>query len=116
MLAEAESSASLSARQDGVWVMGRAWYDRVRPAALTEEQEHEHADAHRFLWVSQGCDVSACPACGRPVDGWAGLQVHMGLFADPLYREPDAGDHLFGHPLRVVDGDVAPRLVSRETV
>ncbi len=94
------------------WVMNRAWYDRIRAEAVTDEQERERAAAH-----SGSCSGPAagppyqCPACpSGPFADMRALAGHVAAMADPLNREPAAGDQLLGIPVEVRENGGEPHL------
>lgn len=110
---EAHAAADPWTRQHGRWVMDRAWYDRIRAAFCTEEQEAARAGAHRCLYIAADASVPGwCRACGKgPFATVAGLTGHVLAMADPRNREPADGDSLFGSLIEVREGSGPPRLV-----
>ena len=94
------------------WVMGRPWYDRLRAAAWTEEQERARAREHAHIWISTedprpGC----CPVCmAGPFADMAAFTDHVAAQADPANREPDPRDRLFGFQIEVREDGEEPRL------
>jgi len=94
------------------WVMDRTWYDCVRAAVCTPEQELERARAHLQMMI----DVNApppvrCPAChAGPFASLGELSEHAVMMADPGNREPDTRDWMLGVRIEVRDGGGAPHL------
>ena len=80
------------------WVMDRASYDRIRAAAMTEDQEAARVQAHINARILSGDQPPyKCPVC--PVGPFADLGElydHMTAMSDPANREPDDHDCLFG--------------------
>ena len=99
-------------RRSSRWVMDRLSYDRIRAAAMTDEQELNRALAHfdaRILVLSE--PPYACPACpAGPFATMAELSEHVRAMADPTNKEPQSGDYLLGIPVEVRDDGGAPHL------
>lgn len=101
-------------RHHGRWVMDRSWYDRIRAAFCTEEQERIRADAHRLMYVMDAIVPGKCPACGKgPFTTMDEFTGHVRAMADPRNREPVDGDCLMGIPIEVREGSGPPHLEPR---
>lgn len=109
---EAYEAADPSLRyRGGRWIMDRGWYDRIRAAAFTEEQERIRADAHARAIVPVLADFPLhCPACPSGPFEWPGLIEHVRMMSDPLNREPGTADVLFGLPILVREEGGAPHV------
>ena len=97
------------------WVMDRASYDRIRAAAMTEDQERARAQAHANALLPVLTEAPyACPACpSGPFGTMRELNDHGVAMADPASREPDDRDCLFGIYIEVRDDGGEPHLVRR---
>jgi hypothetical protein len=117
LVTQAYSAAGPQERA-GRWVMGRPWYDRLRAAACTEEQERMRAAAHANLMVSAAEPPPArCPACGAgPFADMRAFTGHVAAMADPQNREPDPRDQLFGIPIEVCEDGGEPHLASTQPI
>lgn len=118
LVAETHAAADSWTRQHGRWVMDRPWYDRIRAAACTEEQEQIRAEAHRCLYIAADASVPGrCPACGKgPFSTMAEFTEHVLAMADPRNREPADGDALFGILIEVREGGGSPHLEAHGVV
>ncbi len=77
------------------WVMNRAWYDRIRAEASGPAAGPPYQ----------------CPACpSGPFADMRALAGHVAAMADPLNREPAAGDQLLGIPVEVRENGGEPHL------
>ena len=98
----------------GKWVMNRPWYDRLRAAACTEEQERIRASEHKRIWIVWGSPppkrCQACPA--GPFADMHAYSAHIAAMADPANREPDPRDRLFGLQIEVREDGGEPHLAS----
>lgn len=101
-------------RRDGSsrWVMDRASYDRIRAAAMTDEQELARATAHAVARLPIPAEAPyTCPACGAgPFAAMADLNDHVAAKGDPANREPADGDSLLGIPIEVREDGGVPHL------
>jgi hypothetical protein len=97
------------------WVMDRASYDRIRAAAMTEEQETARARAHAMGWLPVLTEAPyACLVCpSGPFATMAALNSHVAAMTDPANREPDDHDSLFGIYIEVREDAGEPHLVRR---
>lgn len=95
-----------------VWVMDRSWYDRLRAACCTEEQERARAREHAHVWVAEASVAPRrCPACVcGPFADMGEYLAHLSVMADPAFREPDPRDELFAIRIEVRDGGGQPHL------
>ena len=100
--------------RERAWVMDRPWYDRLRAALVTQEQEQARAREHGLVMIAAGAGPPArCPACPEgPFADLGAYLTHLRRLADPSWREPDPRDRLFGFPLEVRDGGGQPHLVA----
>lgn len=96
----------------GRWVMDRTWYDQIRAACLTEEQELARASAHQNLMVSITAPFPRnCPACSMGAYATMDdLTSHVLAMADPRNRDPDTADCLLGIPIDVRDDGGKPHI------
>lgn len=94
------------------WAMSREWYDRIRAAFWSEDQERARAAAHASVWIPATADgLITCPVCpGGPFGSLADLSEHVAAMADPAHREPDSKDYLLGFPVHVRDDGGPPHL------
>lgn len=98
----------------GFWLMDRSSYDQVR-ALSGEQAERDRAAIHANVLVAERAESPLlCPACAMgPFGSATELREHVARLADPDYREPSAGDRLFGLPIEVRDGAGRPRIAAR---
>jgi hypothetical protein len=91
------------------WTMNREWYDRIRAAFCSEDQERARAAAHASAWIpASAAGLVTCPVCpAGPFASLADLSAHVAAMADPANREPAGRDYLLGFPIDVrADGGV----------
>jgi hypothetical protein len=104
--------------QARAWVMDRPWYDRVRAACVTEQQEQARAREHGLVMIADGAGppphCAACPA--GPFADMDAYAVHLQVMADPACREPDPMDLLFGYPVEVRHGGGEPHLEDHPAI
>lgn len=95
------------------WTMGRAFYDRMRSALLTDEHEQIRAREHALAVIEVLAKFPRhCPICpSGPFADMAALAAHVAAKSDPRNRQPSDGDTLFGIPVDVEAGGGVPRLV-----
>jgi hypothetical protein len=105
--------AAVTPSNDVRWVMGRSWYDRLRAAAWTEEQERARAREHAHIWISTEDPPRCCPVCmAGPFADMKAFTDHVAAMADPANREPDPRDRLFGFQIEVREDGGEPHLAS----
>jgi len=106
--------AAVTPSNDARWVMGRSWYDRLRAAAWTEEQEQARAREHADIWISaEGPPPGCCPVCmAGPFADVKAFTDHAAAMADPANREPDPRDRLYGFQIEVREDGGEPHLAS----
>lgn len=110
----AEPPTLRSAILGGCWVMDRSWYDQVRAALTSDEQERARAAAHSQVYIAADEGPFQCPACGqRPFATLPEMAEHVMNMGDPDYREPNPGDYLLGLPIVVREGAGRPHLERR---
>ena len=109
------AAADVADRNDylgGRWVMERVWYDCLRAAMCTPEQELERARIHRGMMISVDAPLPLrCPACHKgPFADLGALSEHAILMSDPQNREPDTQDYMLGVRIEISEGAGAPHL------
>lgn len=94
------------------WVMSRLWYDCIRAAACSPEQELALARAHADLMIQVNAPLPIkCPVCQRgPFADLGALSEHVIAMSDPQNREPHPGDYMFGVPIEVREDGGMPHL------
>jgi hypothetical protein len=109
-------SAAGPLERTGKWVMDRPWYDRLRAAACTEEQERARAREHADIRIDPNAWLPGrCPVCmAGPFADMKAFTDHVSAMADPANREPDPRDQLFGIPMEVREDGGEPHLASTQ--
>lgn len=113
-VAEAYAAASPRLCHEGVWLMDRTWYDRIRAEGISEDAERDRAWWHANAMISQdAAEPLHCPVCPGGPFTRAELIEHIARKADLHNREPDPRDVLMGRPVIVRDDGGPPHLVER---